>query len=219
MIQPAGLLLYGLVVLVVVLAAGRVFWRDRQAYFLGLWTSLICFFLETVWFVVNPATMRLPWWVSFIWLAPLLEESIRIAAMRRMRSSKPADWIFFGIGFGGFEAMLKLLQTSFAVSRNSALPDYLPVTVVIPFLLHVFLSVVAGGLLNRGWAPFAVLSITVALHVLNNWRAFEITQQTDVPFAATLLIGQGLIVGALCALVVWTSRRVTTAAPHANTPP
>jgi hypothetical protein len=212
-------LLDGLAVLLVAVVIGRVLWPKRRSYFIGVRLIVIAYVLETLWAIINPATFKLPWWIGLVWFAPILEESLRIGALHRERFSLPTDWLFLGLGFAIFEAVLKLLQIAFALSRDAMLPTALLFTVTVPFMLHVGLSVLGGALVSRAWPAPVVFVSTTTLHLLNNWRAYEITQQTVASNVFSMMIIQGAVVASISAAVLLAFVRVTTPPQHGNTPP
>jgi hypothetical protein len=209
----------GLIALFVVVIVGRVIWRRRKAYFRGVWMMAIATFIQMAWYVFNPTTLQIPFWVLFIWAAPMLEEMLRLAGLRQLRSQTPSDWLLFGLGFGLFEAVLKLLVLIVTFSRNPDLPHWVALGTVVPVFLHIGLSALAGLMLRDNRPSVLIFLVTLPLHALNNWRATEIMQQTDVSRVAEMMAVQGVVAATFCAVMVWLSRGVTTEPSHANTPP
>lgn len=208
-----------LFVLLFVLLYGRVAWPKRAAYFRGVSIMALATIIEIACIVFKPPALQIPLWVVFILAAPILEEALRITGLRHLRSRAPSDWLLFGLGFGLYEMVLKLLQLAALLYRNSGLPSWVLLGPLVPVFMHVGLSALAGLMLRDGRSPLLVFLVTTPLHALNNWRATEIMNETEMSGAALLMAMQGVVVVVFCAAAIWLSRRVTSAAPHANTPP
>jgi hypothetical protein len=207
------------VALFVVVIFGRVAWRRRKAYFFGVSAVAIAFVVEALWLVVNPTTLRIPFWITFIWLAPMLEEALRVAFLRRAQLVTLTDWLLFGFGFGLLESSVKLLQFGFLISQRPGLPPWLLLGAIVPLLLHAFLTLVAAKMLASGRSAIVVLGVTTTLHVVHNWRAFEIMDETSNSTVAMMMLIQATVVAILLAGVWWLLHRVTTAPPHAKARP
>lgn len=117
-------------------------------------------------------------------LAPVVEESIRlVAALEVARRTESRFGLAFGVGYGLLEAGLKLGDQLVLIARTGSTDaaDWLTATIfVVPFLLHLFLSVLVFTLLRRGVAPLVVLVIAMACHAFHNWTVLAILP-SDIP--------------------------------------
>lgn len=139
-------------------------------------------------------------------LAPVVEESIRlVAALEVARRTESRFGLAFGVGYGLLEAGLKLGDQLVLIARTGSTDaaDWLTATIfVVPFLLHLFLSVLVFTLLRRGVAPLVVLVIAMACHAFHNWTVLAILP-SDVP---GLLLSVAIRTPVLLGLTVLAAR-------------
>jgi hypothetical protein len=138
-------------------------------------TAVTAYFVEIIaangFAAAFPATPR---WVIPVILAPAVEEMARlVGADSAYRRSSWRQWAVFGIGYALVESGLKLSDGVFVV-LGSGWDEWLRlITPVVPFLLHVFLSMLMCLLLQRGVSLTRACVITVGLHAAHNWTALH----------------------------------------------
>jgi hypothetical protein len=103
---------------------------------------------------------------------PPIEEATRIVALATIAQMRGHRWgLAFGLGFGALEGVTKLVELGLYVSQADASLLRVAAAVsapVVPFLLHVFLSVLAISL-RRARAPWLqIFAATTVLHLAHN---------------------------------------------------
>lgn len=161
---------------------------------------------------LNPG---LPEWVTTVLVAPLIEEVARLwfAVKAQSQLRGPRMWFFCGLGFGALEFVSEIVWTTVNVFQGTHHVDALSYP-FISLLMHIFVGVLACGLLELGWRQSRILLVTISIHMLHNWStvAFE---QSYWPLRILLFV---LLIQNV---LKWGQRfdPVTTEPPHAKAPP
>jgi hypothetical protein len=110
----------------------------------------------------------LPWWIVIVLLVPLIEESARTLGAMEVRNDPPF-WITFGLGYGLFEAGLKLGDMIVLYARADPITLLAALIVpMVPLALHVFLSVLVFALLSHRVPAAIVFVVAIITHAIHN---------------------------------------------------
>lgn len=164
------------------------FKAGRDFYFNGMKALLLAYLIEIVF---GAATRSFaPAWLLLLVVGPLVEEAWRTIAISARPTSATSNWLAFGLGFGGLEATVKLLDL-IAAHR----PDpWIYLTPLAPLCLHVSLSLIAYLRFRSGRSFGKVLATTLPLHMWWNFCVYRVDRWPDA--------SSGIEFGALCALLV-----------------
>jgi hypothetical protein len=185
----------------------------RRAYLFGVGSAASAYVVAILATIIIaslfPAT---PGWVGVIVLAPLIEESARlVGADTAYRRGNWGQWAAFGVGYALFEAGLKLAD-GVALVATSGLEHWLRIlTPIVPFLLHVFLSMLMCLLLHRGASLLGAYLVTLGLHAAHNGSVVFLSASYS-SYLLVALILQCLLYSAL----IWVIIRHSKTAPSGS---
>jgi hypothetical protein len=190
--------------------------ETKSAYLNGVLAAALAYLVAVGLTAVGATAMPTgPGWPYVIILAPLVEETVRLAAAQEVaRKTGSRFGIAFGLGYGLLESGLKLGDQLVLVLRSgsSEITDWLTITVfIVPLLLHVFLSMLVFMLLRRRVPITAVFAAAVAFHASWNWSVIAMLPQ-DVSGVLLSIAIRTPVLLALIALMVLISRRPSD--PH-----
>jgi hypothetical protein len=179
----------------ILLAVARAFNEGRRAYFFGLGAASGAYVVAVaISLLLSGWSPTTPGWVFFVALPPLVEEAARLVGADSVhRRSTWRQWMVFGVAYALFEAGLKLGDAFVYVGRSEGNEAWAGVLVpVVPFLLHVFLSLLMCVLLRRGVSLLLTYLISAGLHAAHNWSAWA-HLPTTTPALLEMIVLRSLV--------------------------
>jgi hypothetical protein len=183
----------------------------RSPYLNGLGAAVVAYLGQVgLWAAVVAAAPATPAWLLVVAIPPLVEEAVRlIAAADVERRTDWRGWLVFGAAYGSFEAGLKLGDGFFLAVQQGGGAASVAVRLaapIVPFLLHVFLTVTVFALLRARVPAWMVFIGAALLHALHNWSAAA-WMPIDYSGLALALFVRSVVFLALIALVLQVSIR------------
>jgi hypothetical protein len=196
----------------ILLAVSNGLQQTRRAYKFGVGTAVAAYFVATIAAILLAAAIpSTPSWIIPVILAPVVEEMARlVGADSAYRRSTWRQWAIFGIGYALFESGLKLSDGVFIVLRSGWDQWLLLIVPVVPFLLHVFLSMLMCLLLQRGVSLFWACVISMGLHAAHNWTALNEHSSSSLDALWWIVLRSSLFLALISMIIRFSKRPLAT---------
>lgn len=221
MLQEAGNSLIGVSLIAGLIAVVSLFFgRSRHALIAGLGAAFsahlvaLGFAVALVQFAgPEPATTLL------VFGNTAIEEIARIAMLAFIVKewARGGTGLTFGLGFGALEGVTKFADLMLYVSQSeSGLMRILAATSapIVPWLLHIMLSVVAMSLRRAGFSWLGIFLVTTTLHAAHNASVLLIVIEDYGTLVLANLVRGAVLIAMVVGALGWSKslndRRQTT---------
>nr|HRK64966.1 hypothetical protein [Terricaulis sp.] len=183
----------------------------RRSYLSGLSAAAVAYIIVAIILVLSPLAPGFSRWLLLVVIAPVVEETCRLIAAYPNRTAQPwRGWIAFGVAYACLESGLKFGDTVALLGQMQqgwVAALVILATPIVPFLLHVFLSVLIFALLAVGVGRDKVLVAAILLHGLHNFSVIRLLPQDIPTLAVSASIRSLLFVALIWAVFEWAKRQ------------